>query len=177
MGRYAANLVNRKFAKWTVINRHNPPTDKQGSALWLCQCDCGNRQVLPSRHLRRAESYLHRSGGCRQCGIRTDTGESNDITGKIFGPWRVIHRIGTYGDGKNRKSLWLCSCQTCGIEKEIVRGTLVIGSDKHISVAGKGDTTGLGRPPHCQNCRPSKMVVDIGERQRKSRLQNTHSIT
>ena len=53
------NLTNKKFNRWTVINRaENTIT---GQARWLCECECGNRKVLKSIIIRRG---ISKSCGC-----------------------------------------------------------------------------------------------------------------
>ena len=41
-----------------------------------------------------------------------------------FGRLTAIKKVGTKGNGKGSKSIWLCRCD-CGNEKEILRNSLV----------------------------------------------------
>lgn len=52
------DLTGRRFGRLTVIERHG--SDKRGSALWRCVCDCGNEVVVVSGSLR--------SGNTQSCG-------------------------------------------------------------------------------------------------------------
>lgn len=52
------DLTGKKFDRLKVIKRQG--SDKHGKALWLCECDCKNKIVLPSTHLT--------SGRTRSCG-------------------------------------------------------------------------------------------------------------
>ena len=146
------NLLGKKIAKWTILRQPDkPPYSARGSLLWVCRCECGNESIIPSRHLNRYE----RGGinaGCRQCGIRTSDGSSPDVAGKEFGTWRVIRRLGTRGEGDNRKSLWLCQCLVCSHTEELIRGSLVVSAGKEHSQVGPTDTLGLGSPQKCINC-------------------------
>ena len=58
MGRKVLNIAGQRFGKVTVIERRGK--NKQGNALWLCQCDCGETFLTRSDTLRR--------GFCKSCG-------------------------------------------------------------------------------------------------------------
>ena len=60
MGRKAKDLTGMNFGRLTVIERRG--SDKQGKALWLCKCECGNEVIVRSNHLR--------SGNTTSCGCR-----------------------------------------------------------------------------------------------------------
>src|SRR3990167_191098 len=139
MAKPIRDLTGKRIGKWVVIRRDVAKTDKSGSALWKCRCDCGTEKVLPSRHLlvyMRDTTKLH---GCVQCGMRTGSGKATDITGAVFGTWRVLRRNGTHGEGKNKKSLWACVCIKCNTSAEIVRGLLVLATGKPATIEGTED--------------------------------------
>lgn len=50
----ALDLTGKKIGKLTVIKRSG--TNKNGSALWLCQCECGNTIETSATTLRRGEA-------------------------------------------------------------------------------------------------------------------------
>lgn len=52
-----------------------------------------------------------------------------DIAGMKFGRLTAIKKVGTKGNGKGSKSIWLCRCD-CENEKEILRNSLVSGTTK-----------------------------------------------
>lgn len=52
------DLTGRRFGRLRVLNPAGHA--KNGNALWLCQCDCGNSTV--------ADSYRLRHGMTRSCG-------------------------------------------------------------------------------------------------------------
>lgn len=54
-----------------------------------------------------------------------------DIAGMKFGRLTAIKKVGTKGNGKGSKSIWLCRCD-CGNEKEILRNSLVSGTTWNI---------------------------------------------
>lgn len=55
------NLTNKQFGKLTVISRAS--ANRQGSATWLCKCECGNEKVFSSDHLTRKKTPV-KSCGC-----------------------------------------------------------------------------------------------------------------
>lgn len=52
------NLIEKKFGRLTVIRYIGENNNKQ--RLWLCECECGNKKVLPTRYLT--------SGNVKSCG-------------------------------------------------------------------------------------------------------------
>lgn len=112
------DISGRKFNKLTAISRAG--TDKNGCALWLCKCDCGNVIIVRSTDLRTGR---RKSCGCLQK-------ERYNIIGQRFGKLTVI---GRESSGSHAK--FLCRCD-CGREI-IVRGdslrsgkTISCGCDK-----------------------------------------------
>lgn len=58
------DLQGQRFGRLTVLHRSG--TAANGNALWLCQCDCGNRIVGDAHRLR--------TGATRSCGcLRRET--------------------------------------------------------------------------------------------------------
>ena len=53
------NLVGKRFGKLVVIEERG--TNKWGNCLFLCKCDCGGQNIIPSAHLR---SVRTKSCGC-----------------------------------------------------------------------------------------------------------------
>lgn len=56
----ALDLTGKKIGKLTVIKRSG--TNKNGSALWLCQCECGSTIETSATKLRRGETI-----SCGKC--------------------------------------------------------------------------------------------------------------
>jgi len=48
------DLIGQKFGKWTVLERAG--TRGNGSAAWLCQCDCGKTGIVVGSRLRSGKS-------------------------------------------------------------------------------------------------------------------------
>jgi hypothetical protein len=61
-----ADLTNRRFTRLVVFTR--AANTKQGSAMWVCQCDCGAVKAVSSAKLR--------SGSTRSCGCLKAEAES-----------------------------------------------------------------------------------------------------
>lgn len=57
----ALDLTGQQFGKLVAVERAE--TTKQGTALWLCQCDCGNTVKIRATTLRRGEAV---SCGCER---------------------------------------------------------------------------------------------------------------
>lgn len=58
MGKRRIDLTGRTFGRLTVIQFAG--TNKRGSYMWLCECECGNTKVVDGADLRR--------GGTKSCG-------------------------------------------------------------------------------------------------------------
>lgn len=108
MGTRAKELSGKIFGKLTVIKRVGT---KQGYALWLCQCVCGNKTEVTTGNLRKT----------RSCGCST----VNDLLGKIFGRLTVLKRVGS----KRGFARWLCQC-VCGKQTTVYGTCLVRGVTK-----------------------------------------------
>ena len=52
------NILNKKFGRWTVLDRHFAAECK--AVYWLCECDCGVFGVVRGASLRL--------GGSKSCG-------------------------------------------------------------------------------------------------------------
>ena len=117
MGRRTIDLVGKKFHSLTVLSRVNKSNIK--AALWLCECDCGNKVVVASYDLRH--------GRKTNCGCITREMQSKsklkDISGWRFGRLTAIERVGF---NKHGKSTWKCKCD-CGNLKEVDIGNLSTG--------------------------------------------------
>jgi hypothetical protein len=59
MSRKLKELTGMTFGKLTAIKREG--SNKHGDALWICQCECGNKKIVPSRYLLAGET---KSCGC-----------------------------------------------------------------------------------------------------------------
>ena len=53
------DLRGRKYGRLTVVEKCG--ADKDGSALWLCQCECGETKIVSRANLRKGRV---KSCGC-----------------------------------------------------------------------------------------------------------------
>ncbi len=76
------NMMGKKSGRLTVLSRES---SKRNNAMWLCQCDCGNKKIVSGHDLR--------SGHTRSCGClsRERTSKINRTHGmsclKAYGVW------------------------------------------------------------------------------------------
>lgn len=113
-----------------------------GSALWLCRCDCGTELVLPSY------TFLNTKKGRGSCGCRKITrttvpripgvhNKLEDISGLTFGRLTVLRQLDleeiTISAAGNR--VWLCQC-SCGSTSQVPTGRLQNGTTKSCGCIG-----------------------------------------
>jgi hypothetical protein len=98
------NMLNQRCGRWIVKSR------EEGSGrpriYWNCVCDCGNSGVVSTSQLRSGKSQ---SCGCLNKEI-VSAQRLIDLTGKIFGRWKVISKFASRRPGN---TLWTCVCE-CG---------------------------------------------------------------
>lgn len=102
------------FAKLTVI-AEGPVVN--GTAMWLCDCDCGTSGILVSGTRLRV-------GRTKSCGCLS-TGPRQDLTARQFGAL-VVTQTGPRVHGR---VAWLCRCE-CGAVKAFAASELLRGSAK-----------------------------------------------
>lgn len=102
------DLTGQRFNKLTVIKRMK--NNKDGRAMWLCKCDCGNERIILGKSLRNGHTQ---SCGCLNKEINSQR-SLIDHTGETFGRLTVISRADNYvaPNGKTHVK-WLCKC-VCG---------------------------------------------------------------
>ena len=113
------DLTGQKFGNLTVIERKG--SNKEGKALWLCKCSCGNKITTTGKLLRKGET---KSCGCIKrnpnqyefdgdiCIATTPTGvqhifdvEDYDKVKNVA--WRLTEFGYIYGLYKNRKQVFI----------------------------------------------------------------------
>jgi hypothetical protein len=118
-----AEMIGEKFGEYVVIGRAK--NSNHGQAMWLCRCSCGVERVIHGTHLR-----LGRRRMCHTCACRVRRGGAvpsyYDLTGKRFGLWTVVRRIGAQ-ETKRTSTMWLCRCE-CGFVKEVDGQSLRVGN-------------------------------------------------
>ena len=101
------NLIGKKFGLLTVIDYTNE--NRHGSALWKCQCDCGNITYATTEGLRTGDNV---SCGCRNLAREAFIKRySVDFTGKKFGKLLVLEATEFRSSAGNQ--IWKCQCD-CG---------------------------------------------------------------
>lgn len=102
------DLTGQTFGRFTVLQRaHN---NKEGRAMWLCRCECGNERVVMGKCLRNGHTQ---SCGCLNREVNSAR-SFVDHTGERFGHLTVLSRADDYTapNGKHHVR-WLCRCD-CG---------------------------------------------------------------
>lgn len=117
-GNAAEDLTGRKFGELTVLSREE---NEKGRTMWLCQCSCGQKKIVPARRLK--------AGQARCCGAVVHQTDRNvpDIAGQRFG--RLTALYPTKNRSRNSSVCWYCRCD-CGNEIEVARDQLVYGNCK-----------------------------------------------
>ena len=110
------DLSGQRFGRLTVTER---TVSKNGVAMWLCMCDCGNDVVASSINLRR--------GATKSCGClyrnRPRSADPVDLVGQRFGKLTVTARNPT------KRRAWDCVCD-CGNTSTVIQNALVRGTTK-----------------------------------------------
>jgi hypothetical protein len=94
------DLTGQRFGRLAVLYRG---ANVDRCVVWLCQCDCSPEAKI---HVRGAAL---RSGQTKSCGcFRAEKARSRgfDLTGRVFGWWRVIKQAPNRGLVR----YWLCEC-------------------------------------------------------------------
>ncbi len=107
------DITGQRFGK--LVAKEFTGRLKNHSALWLCQCDCGNTAEVKSNALT--------SGAIQSCGCLRSEVRIHDLKGQRFGKLVAIERT---GKKQNNSQVWLCECD-CGNTAEISAGNLKSG--------------------------------------------------
>ena len=127
-GRFAEDLSGRRYGNLVVVQQVDSKKYDNGRtvAMFLCRCDCGVEKIISATRLRTGNVI---SCGCmspkplRSCHVE-------DLTGRKYGRWTVLHRADSYVEPSGRKAtMWHCRCD-CGVERDIRAGTLKNGSSR-----------------------------------------------
>lgn len=112
----------QKYGTNILIKRDYEKSKETKKTYWFCKCElCGSVRSI------RTDSLSHK---CHSCAAKLREGPQDkhfqiqdDLTGRIFGFWRVI--------GKAPKAnYWICQCENCGTIKNVFRGNLTQGISK-----------------------------------------------
>ena len=111
MGKFI-DLTGMQFGKWTVLER---APNRGTTTYWRCQCECERVIDVAATSLRKGHSE-----GCHRCQAPFD-----DLTGRRFGYWKVLHRDHQVIKKRLR---WLCLCDPeyggCGQKVLVVGASL-----------------------------------------------------
>ena len=110
------DITGQRFGK--LVAKEFTGRIKNHSAVWLCQCDCGNTAEVKANALS--------SGAIQSCGCLRSEVRIHDLTGKRFGKLVAIERT---GKKQNNSQVWLCGCD-CGNKVEVSAGNLTSGKTK-----------------------------------------------
>lgn len=102
--------IGERFGKLLIVRRATKSESKQAKGertrtAWLAQCDCGNVEIVRSDYLHTAKKHM-----CSLCRTKYP-----DITGKMFGKWKVLEfdKVVSYGKKKRTSTMWKCLCTSC----------------------------------------------------------------
>lgn len=107
------DLTGLSFGKLRVLSLES--SRKRGQAVWLCECECGNKTSV-------AASYLTK-GATSSCGCSRWDRPFEDLTNRKFGRLTVLERI----KERLQDARWRCLCD-CGNEHSVSSGNLLNGS-------------------------------------------------
>jgi len=107
------DITGERFGK--LVAKAYTGKKKNHSALWLCQCDCGNTTEVKSNALT--------SGAIQSCGCLRSEVRIHDLKGQRFGKLIAKERTGRK---QNNSQVWLCKCD-CGNSVEVSAGNLKSG--------------------------------------------------
>ena len=104
------DLINTRFSKLLVKERSS--NLKDGTATWLCICDCGNQRIIAGTSLRAGRN---KSCGCASPLFTTEKmkthGKSRD---RIYSIWvGMLIRCSEKSKGKTRKNYFLRGINVC----------------------------------------------------------------
>lgn len=132
-GSKAKDMSGQRFGRLVAVQRIG---QRQGGALWRCQCDCGNQHEVRGIVLRRGAS---KSCGCwKRAATRIAT---LDLTGQRFGRLKVIGPA-TRMSGSGRH--WECECD-CGRRTTPSRRNLRSGATTSCGCFFRSIVGGLNR--------------------------------
>lgn len=111
------DLTGQKFGRLTVLYLSENKTASRGRK-WICRCECGTIKEVNQQSLK--------NGSIVSCGCYNREQLSkrmlNDLTGQIFGRWKVIERAERPPHIQSGGAWWLCECGCEQHTKRVVKG-------------------------------------------------------
>lgn len=116
------DLTGQRFGRLVVVGYYGK--SPSGSALWNCQCDCGNMTVVTGNNLKTKYSKTMSCG----CYRKENSSKINqvDVAGLVFGE---VTAIKPTGSTKSKKRIWECMC-SCGNKFYTTASSLLSGNTK-----------------------------------------------
>jgi hypothetical protein len=106
VGRPALDIKGKRFGRLLVLERTEPPNDKNEKySWWKCKCDCGNEKTIVGGSLT--------GGSALSCGCLDEENKKSrylDVTGQRFGKLVAVEKL---DKSRNNRALWKCICD-CG---------------------------------------------------------------
>lgn len=81
------DLTGQRFGSLVVVSRAE--NSRQGTAMWLCQCDCGKTTVVRSFLLRKGRTT---SCGCQKYAVHTTHGQTHT---RLYRIWAAMKNRAT----------------------------------------------------------------------------------
>ena len=119
------NLIGQQFNYLTVLdldlNYKKENNVKTNDAYWICKCKCGNIVSVSTQHLIK--------GHTQSCGCYHTEIVSKDLSGQIFGAWKVLKRDKNryYKTTGESISYYICECLLCHTIKSVQANHLIQG--------------------------------------------------
>lgn len=111
------SLVGLRFGRLLVKSRNEDSDIKDSESTWVCDCDCGNKNLVVKRSYLREGKYV--SCGCWLKEVRT-----KNITGEKFGHLTAMKIVGKATSSNSY--IWECLCD-CGNTSRVVGAALRSG--------------------------------------------------
>lgn len=115
------NIIGQKFNRLTVLE--DTGKRKNGSVIWLCQCDCGNTCEVCGGSLTRTNRPTRSCGCLKKETDKQPKGNIINLINQKFGKLTVIQRDGSDARGEAK---WLCQCE-CGNQISVLGSNLRSG--------------------------------------------------
>lgn len=131
----AADLTGLMFGRLKALDKVGC---RAGHALWLCECECGQRVEVIATNLKKGNT---RSCGCLAIEVAKD--RAMDITGQKYGRATVLVMLGI----KNHHSHVECLCE-CGTVFTSTVNQLRMGTTKSCGCLWKESITTHGEHRH-----------------------------
>jgi hypothetical protein len=106
----SCDLTGQRFGR-VLVKTWIRPDGRGTHSKYQCVCDCGKEWIVSVNNIRRIKSC-----GClaREQYTAKMLAQQEDLTGKVFGEWRVLRR----GEKRSQNWHWVCQC-SCGAIREV----------------------------------------------------------